>query len=98
MKQESGALETGIRCTCRDSGVAMAFALVHWKVEDRFSIISASWVVEPSAIPPNSELPVEGKAYWRKKTAVYDVTIVTTSGISEYYSLHSSRYTILLRF
>ena len=68
----------------------MAWALVRWTKEDRLSIISSSWILEPSLIVQDS-LPVFGVAYWRKKSNKFDIELMHVSGIDIYiYITHIS--------
>ncbi len=66
----------------------MAWALVKWIEEDRISIISSTWIIEPNPIP-ESGFPIKGKCYWKKKTNTLDTLLMAVSGWSGSMSVSS---------
>lgn len=83
--------EACTRRSCTFMVAEMAWVLVLWKEEDKHSVIPSDWVVEPNPVP--TVLPVDGRCYWRKKTAAWDTRIIASSGIA-YYSPLIFLYTL----
>lgn len=55
------------------------FALVYWKQEALYSVISANWVTEPQDIC-TKKLPVEGFCRWNSGKKTYEASILELSG------------------
>ena len=70
----------------------MVFVLVRWLKEDRVSVIPSSWAVQPNPIPAQSELPVKGLCFWRKKGNKYDTMILKVSGIFFFFETYLSLF------
>ena len=58
----------------------MAFALVRWIDEDQVSVIPVGWVLQPATID-ESDLPIKGVCYWKKRTSKHDTIILAVSGM-----------------
>ena len=58
----------------------MSFVLVKWVEEAEISIAPVSWVLEPSSLPVDEPLPIDGVCYWKRKSNKYRVKILGVSG------------------
>jgi len=55
----------------------MAHALVRWS-DQRTSVIPLAWVVHPKPLPLT--LPVEGRCYWKRKSKLFNVSVLASAG------------------
>ena len=84
---------TYFSCICKVH--TMAFALVSWIKENKQSIIPSSWVVQPESL---GELPIVGKAYWKKRTNVLEAEILAVAGglCNLKYRAHTKEYLLIV--
>ena len=57
------------------------FALVHWKDEDRNSVIPAKWILEPEGVSAATRVQIYGVCRWTSAKARYSATILELSGM-----------------
>jgi len=57
----------------------MAYALVKWEQDGRYTVVSSQWVLHPKPLPAAKDLPVAGICRWTKKSQRYQVELLELS-------------------